>query len=78
MNRPRTSCWHCLVEQSPGTLSWLDRYVLATMLARFEHLPRAEFPADDRAYEEMKRFFRQLQAQLIDDCINGTDDLSAP
>lgn len=42
-----------------------DPYVLATMLGKFDAVPRREFEFDEGTYEQLRRFFEALRASLI-------------
>lgn len=44
-----------------------DRYVLASMLGRFERLAPREFGLDDEAFERLATFVRALRRQLLDE-----------
>lgn len=51
-------------QKGPG----FDPHVLAIMLGSFDRLPRREFEVGDAAFADMKIFFQNLRAELIDEC----------
>ncbi|MEW6045765.1 MAG: nucleotidyl transferase AbiEii/AbiGii toxin family protein [Bacillota bacterium] len=56
-------------QKDPG----FDPHVLAIMIGHFDRLARREFAVDDRTYQEMNSFFRQLRAELIERTLQGDD-----
>lgn len=52
-------------EKDPG----FDPYILAVEIGKLDRLPRGEFPVDDATYQELRVFFRQLRAELMDEVL---------
>lgn len=55
-------------EKDPG----FDRYVMASMLGRFERLPPREFGLDDDGFDRLASFVREFRRQLLDEAF-GTN-----
>lgn len=50
-----------------------DEYFLAEMIDRLAHLDRRELAIDDSTYEQLRAFFGELQATLVERALRGPE-----
>ena len=50
-----------------------DEYFLAEMIDRLAHLDRRELAIDDSTYEQLRAFFGELQAALVERALRGPE-----